>query len=88
MNDMTDKVDKLVGVLKTERDELRVRLHLLKAETREEWDEVEQKWEKLEGRLHKLKDGVSESGEEIGAATAQLGEEIGQAYRRIKKAMK
>jgi hypothetical protein len=88
MNDVTDKLEKLVEVIKTERDELHVRLHLLKAETKDEWEEVEQKWEYLEARLKKVREGVSESGEEVGAATAQLGREISTAYQRIRKAMK
>jgi len=87
MNDMSDKMDALLNSLKTERDELRVKLHLLKAEAKDEWDDVEKHWEHLEGKLGQLKDEAAESGEEIGAASRQLAEEIGKAYRRIRKTL-
>lgn len=87
MSDLGDKLDGLLGNLKTERDELRVRLHLLKAEAKEEWDEVEQHWDHLEGRLKKAGESAAESSDEIGAAGRQLAEEIGNAYRRIRKSL-
>ena len=88
MNDVSDKLEKLVESIKTDRDELRVQLHLLNAEIKEEWEDLEEKWQHLEPKLKDLRKGVSESGEEIGAATSQLAEEIGSAYRRIRKAMR
>ena len=88
MNDVSDKLEKLVESIKTDRDELRVQLHLLNAEIKEEWEDLEEKWQHLEPKLKDLRKGVSESGEEIGAATSQLAEEIGNAYRRIRKAMR
>ena len=87
MSDVSDRLDKLVEAIKTERDELRVQMHLLKAEAREEWEDVEEKWGQLEPKLKKVKAGVVESGEDIGAASSQLAEEIGHAYQRIKKAL-
>ena len=88
MSDLGDKYEGLMKSLKTERDELRVQLHLLKAEAKDEWDEVEERWDHIEGRLKKIGEGASESGEEIGAAGKQLAEEIGNAYQRIRKSMK
>jgi chromosome segregation ATPase len=88
MSDIGDKLEKLVETIKTDRDELRVRLHLLKAEAKDEWDEVEEKWRHLEPKLKQLRDGAVESGEDIAAATSQLAEEIGNAYKRLRKVMK
>ena len=36
--DIEDKVDELAESLKTERDELRVRMHLMRAEVEGEWE--------------------------------------------------
>ena len=88
MSDMGDKFEGLVKSLKTERDELRVQMHLLKAEAKDEWEEVEGHWVQLEGKLKKVGKGASESGEEIAAAGKQLAEEIGNAYQRIRKSLK
>ena len=86
-NDLEDKFEKLVAELKTERDELRVRAHLLKAEAREEWDELEDKWQHFESKLGRVGTSAKQSAQEIGAATQQLGEEFGAAYRRLKDSL-
>jgi len=88
MNDFGDKLDGLLDTLKTERDELRVKLHLLKAEVKDDWEDVEKSWQHLEGKLKQLKDEASESGEDVGAASRQLAEEIGNAYQRIRKSLR
>ncbi len=87
-DDVEKKFAKLMAELATQRDELRVQLHLLKAETRDEWDELEEKWQHLEGKLGVVGKSAKLSAQEIGAATEQLGEELGRAYERIKKAIK
>jgi len=80
-------IDEVVGALRTERDELRVRLHLAKAEIRDEFEELEDKWNHLESRLGHLKDAGKESADDVGAAAKQLAEEIGAAYSRMKKSL-
>ncbi len=86
--DLDKKLTELVGRLQQERDELRVRAHLLKAELREEWDEVESKWDHIEPRLEHLAKDTKDSAEDIGAAVSQVGEEIAHAYRRIRDGLK
>ena len=80
-------IDEVVSALRTERDELRVRLHLLKADARDEFEELEKKWQHLESRAEQVKEGAKESAEEIGAAAKTLAEEIGAAYTRIKRTL-
>lgn len=87
-DDLKDKAEQLVGRLRQERDELRVRAHLLKAELLDEWQEVESKWEHVELRLEHLRDGAKDSAEDIGAALSQVGEEITRAYRRLRDSLK
>lgn len=81
------EIDDLVGVLRTQRDDLRVRLHLAKAEVRDEFEDLEGKWSHLESRLGQLKNASKESADEVGAAAGQLAEEIGAAYERLKKSV-
>ncbi len=87
MSDLGDKADEILARLKTERDELRVQLHLLKAEAREEWEEMEQRWEHFEARLKRAGEAAAESGEDILAAGRQLADEVGRAYQRIRKSL-
>jgi len=86
-DDLEDRFDKMVDDLATQRDELRVQLHLLKAEAQEEWEGLEEKWHHFESRMSRVGDSAKTSAQEIGAATEQLGEELAQAYRRLKKAI-
>jgi hypothetical protein len=88
MSEIGEKLEQLTQTIKTERDEIRVRLHLLKAEGKDEWDEVEEKWRHLEPKLKQMRESVVESGHEIGAATVVLAEEIGHAYRRLRDTMR
>jgi len=87
-DELKDKAEQLVGRLRRERDELHVRLHLLKAELLDEWEEVEAKWEHVESRLEHMREGAKDSAEDIGAALSQLGEEITHAYRRLRDSLK
>jgi seryl-tRNA synthetase len=80
-------IEELVDVLRTERDELRVRLHLMKTEIRDEFEGLEDSWNHLESRLDRLKDASKESADDLGAAAKQLAEELGATYKRIKKSL-
>ncbi len=82
------KLDKLVSELATQRDELRVQLHLFKAETKDEWHDVEEKWHHLNVKIGRASQSAKKSAGEIGAAADQLAEEIGSAYKRMKRALK
>ena len=83
-----DDFDQVIGKLKAQRDELKVQMHLAKAELREEFDDLERKWEHIEGRLDKVGHEAKESAEEVGAALSTVADEIGVAYQRIKKALR
>ena len=86
-DDLEHKFDRWVDDLATQRDELRVKLHLLKAETRDEWEELEKKWQHIESTMGRVGASAKESAQEVGAATEQLGEELSQAYKRLKAAI-
>ncbi len=87
MSDLDDKMEDVLKKLKTERDELRVQLHLLKAEAKDEWEDVEKRWEHLESRMKQVGDAASDAGGDVAAAGKQLAEEIGNAYKRIRKSL-
>ena len=48
---------------------------------------MEKHWDHLESRMKRVGDAASDSGGEIAAAGKQLAEEIGNAYKRIRKSM-
>jgi len=79
------RLEELITKLKQERDELRVQIHLAKAEAKDEWEELEKKWEVVENKLAALKRETKDASKDIGAALGVLSEEIANAYKRIRK---
>lgn len=76
--------EQVMEKLRRERDEIRLQLHLGKAELKEEWEALEQKWVHLEGRMAEKAGEARETTREMSAAFGVLSEELGEAYRRIR----
>ena len=72
---------------KEERDELRLKLHLARAEARDEWQKLEPRFEHLEARVGALVASASAASRDVGAAVSLLGEELQRGYARVRKAM-
>ena len=75
-------IDSLIEELKQARDELRLQIHLGSKELQDEWAKLEPKWNKFIEEAD-----LEESAERLGAATRTLGEELKQAYERVRSAL-
>ena len=75
--------DELVSELKQKRDALRVRIHLASKEAQEEWQELEQKMDDFVSKAD-----LGRTGEGIGDALGQLGQELKLGYKRVRDAIK
>ncbi|MBI2801143.1 MAG: hypothetical protein HYX63_12845 [Gammaproteobacteria bacterium] len=94
MTEASAKIDQLradvrerLAQLRTERDELRLRIHLMKAEVRDEWDKVDAKWEHFQAKAHTVSVLAGDAATNVLAAIKLSGEEIRQAYLRIRDAI-
>ncbi|MCG6969332.1 MAG: hypothetical protein LJE85_06140 [Gammaproteobacteria bacterium] len=85
--DLYDEINKLNETLKTERDELKVKVHLGKMEAQEEWEKAEQQWQHFKAKAEQFGAASKESAQEVGAALKLLGEELGHAFSRIRKSL-
>jgi predicted nucleic acid-binding Zn-ribbon protein len=74
---MSDDLEKVVQNLKTLRDEIKVQLHLAKAELKDEWEELEPRFEEMEEKLGEAAEGTRQT-------VNVIAEELTAAYRRIK----
>ncbi len=74
---MADDLDKLLENMKTLRDEIRVQMHLAKAEMKDEWDTLESKFEDMETKL-------VDAAEETRQTVNVIADELNDAYKRIK----
>jgi chromosome segregation ATPase len=81
-------LDQLLADLRQQRDELRLQMHLAKAEARDEWDAIEKRWQQVESRLGRAADEAKSGAQNVGAALEQVAEEIGSAYRRIRESLR
>jgi hypothetical protein len=87
MTDLRGTWQKVLGDLERERDELKLKLHLAKAESREEF-------EKLDERIAQLRQRADAAGSEakgamgdIGEAAKKLTAEIRQGIDRVRKTL-
>ena len=77
--------DNLLTKLKSERDELMLKLHLASMEAKAEFEETEKNWDKLKIKAAELADDTKEISEELLAKAKIVGEELKDAYDRISK---
>ena len=82
---MDDRLSETFERLKTLRDELRLQVHLGKAEFREEFEDLEDTWQDVERRLEEVRDEAMETAEEAQKAAQVIAEELSAAYARIKE---
>lgn len=75
--------EKLFERLKTERDNLKLKLHLGSMEVREEFDEAEKKWQQLKSKAANVTDEAVETSEEYLDKAKVVGNELKEAYKRI-----
>jgi hypothetical protein len=85
MADMREELKKLEDSLLQQRDELRVKLHLAKADARDEWEVLEGKWAEAQVKFAQVQKSAGESMVDIEAAARLLGEEIQKGYDRIRR---
>lgn len=83
----SDELDALIASLQQQRDELRLQMHLAKADARDEWEKLEKKWREIESRLDRAGDAARASAGDVGHAVEQVARELGRAYDRIRKAL-
>ena len=77
--------DHLMDKLKTERDEISLKLHLASLEVKQEFDEAEPKWNQLKSKGSEILDESVEISEEVIAKAKIVGEELKETYQRIAK---
>lgn len=75
-------IDELKAELEKHRDEIKLKLHLASMDAKDEWAGLEQQWSDFKSRTQ-----MAQSGEAIGGALGNLGEELKQAYVRFKQGL-
>lgn len=81
--DLKKEFSSLVETLKTERDELQLRLHLASMEIKDEFDGLDEKWDDVVAKAADLADDSVEMSEEVVAKAKAAAEEVKEVYQRL-----
>lgn len=82
---MRERLNEMLDRLEQERDELRVRVHLGKAEARQEWERLEGRIAELRGRLDRAGSEAGDVMDDVAAAAKTLGDEIRTGFDRMRR---
>ena len=85
MNSAREEMDRLVRKLEQQRDELRVKMHLAKADSRDEWNKLERQWEAMRPQVVQASSVVGDTARDVGSALKLALEELGRGYDRLRK---
>jgi SMC interacting uncharacterized protein involved in chromosome segregation len=85
MSELADRLKREFEHLETARDELRVKIHLARMEAQERFEQAEKSWHELEGKLKLIQRESEKPLHDVGEAARQLAQEIGEAYKSIRK---
>jgi len=81
------EIAELFQSLKTERDELRVRIHLAQADAQDEWAKLEKSWGDFEEKAAVVTEVAADASKEVGTAARLLGDELKKGYGRVRDAI-
>ena len=85
MTDAKEQLAKAAEQLKQQRDELRVKLHLAKADAKDEWVKLERQWEEVKPKLEAARQEAGKTAGSVGSALNLAMEELKKGYERMRK---
>ena len=85
--DLGEKLADEFEALRRVRDELRVQVHLGKAEAQDVWEKMERKFDEVEAKVKLVSRVAEQPVHDVGEAARALLREIRDGYRRIREAL-
>jgi citrate lyase beta subunit len=82
-----ENLAELITVLKQQRDELRVKMHLAGMETKEEYERLSDRINELNKQYEPTKDAAVETAEGVYKALKLAGEEMLNGFHKIRKSL-
>ena len=81
--DLKQEFSALVETLKTERDELQLKLHLATMDVKDEFEKWDEKWDEVTEKAAELADDSVELSEDVLAKAKAAAEEVKEVYQRL-----
>jgi len=85
MAELSPKIKQIIADLERERDELRLKLHLAKAEGRDELAKLEERLESFRARAVRAGKEADAASDDIGVAARKLADEIKEGFQRVRR---
>ena len=87
MADSMESLQKIAEDLKRQRDELLLKLHLAKADARDEWAKLEVQWEDVKTKMDTVRQEAEKTTESVSTGLGLVLDELKQGYERIRKGL-
>jgi CBS domain-containing protein len=87
MTEVSDRIHEELNSLRRTRDELRVQIHLARADGKDLWEQLEHKFDEMEAKLKSVARGAKAPLHNVGDAARLLLDEIGDGYRKIRETL-
>ncbi len=87
MADSMEGLQKIAEDLKRQRDELMLKLHLAKADARDEWAKLEVQWEDVKTKMDTVRQEAEKTTESVSTGLGLVLDELKQGYERIRKGL-
>ncbi len=84
MADVKEQMTKALEQIKQQRDELQVKLHLAKADAKDEWARMEKQWDEIRPKLEAAREEAGRTAESVGAALGLAIDELKKGYERLR----
>jgi methyl-accepting chemotaxis protein len=85
MSEWRERINELMTRLEQERDELQLKMHLAKADARDELARLDDKMSQLRERASRVDDEAKEAFGDISDAARKLAAEIKEGFERVRK---
>jgi len=86
--DLKDTLQKDLELLEKARDELKLQMHLAKADAKSEWAKLESTWQRVQEQVQQTRHGAEQPLKDISSAAKALFEELRSGYARMREQLK
>ncbi|EMI53949.1 hypothetical protein [Rhodopirellula sallentina] len=87
MSDQSTALDEIISKLKTERDELQLKIHLASMDAKDDYERISGKVDELNDQYEPVKDAVEESAGNVLAALGLVADELKAGFQRVRKSI-
>ncbi len=77
--------DDVVERLKRMRDEIELKIHLGRADAKQEWEELERRWQELKTKSAPAQEVAGDTARNVASALGLAAEELKKGYERLRK---